>query len=150
MTVQTLDVPLPLYETDETAWLEHSADLLRTGRLEELDSAVLAEYLTDMAISDRREVTSRLIVLLMHLLKWEFQPEGRCGSWLSTILEQQRELRSLMESGTLFNHAGDVLPDAYSHAIKQAAAETKIPRKGFPSDCPWNLETMLIDPVIEE
>ena len=150
MAVQTLDAPLPLYETDETAWLEHSAELIRSGRFEELDGPQLAEYLTDMAISERREVKSRLAVLLMHLLKWQFQPEGRSGSWMSTIIGQQSELADLFESGTLYNHAESVLGDAYARAVKQAAAETKLPQKSFPAECPWDLETMLIDPVIDE
>ena len=77
-----------------------------------------------MAKRDRREVSSRLVVLLMHLLKWDHQPTERTGSWRGTILEQRRELRELLESGTLYNHALAVLPKAYADACKQAAAET--------------------------
>jgi hypothetical protein len=70
--IQQAAAPLSeLYEADETAWLDAMADLVRQGRLEELDYAHLAEYLTDMARSDRREVESRLTTLLEHLLKWE-------------------------------------------------------------------------------
>src|SRR3954470_13176618 len=90
-----------LYEADETAWLEATADLIRNGRLTEVDRDTLAEYLTDMAKRDRREVFSRLVVLLSHLLKWKHQPNQRAGSWRGTIFEQQRELRQLLESGTL-------------------------------------------------
>ena len=62
-------VPLDhLYEQDETAWLEATADLVSRGRYEELDAAHLSEYLTDMAVRDRREVYSRLLVLLAQLL----------------------------------------------------------------------------------
>jgi len=70
-----------LYEVDETAWLEAMAALLESGRREELDYANLLEYLTDMAKRDRREVKSRLKVLLAHLLRWKYQPELRTGSW---------------------------------------------------------------------
>lgn len=133
------------YEADETAWLEATADLIRSGRLAEVDRATLAEYLTDMARRDRREVFSRLVVLLSHLLKWEHQPDGRSGSWRGTILEQQRELRQLLESGTLRNHATAVFADAYADARKQAAAETGLPRATFPEECGWNLESALAD-----
>src|SRR5207237_10323477 len=112
-----------LYEVDETAWLEATADLIRQGRFGEIERETLAEYLTDMAKRDRREVFSRLVVLLSHLLKWEYQPDRRSGSWRGTILEQQRELRQLLESGSLRNHATTVLADAYADARKQAAAE---------------------------
>ena len=136
---------LPLHETDETAWLEQTAELIRGGQFQRIDSETLAEYLTDMARRDRREVFSRLVVLLAHLLKWEHQSDHRCGSWQATILEQQRELRQLLESGTLRNHAAAVLADAYADARKQAAAETGLARTTFPDECHWNLDAALAD-----
>jgi hypothetical protein len=134
-----------LYEADETAWLEATAELIRGGRLTEVDLNTLAEYLTDMARRDRREVFSRLVVLLSHLLKWEHQPDRRSGSWRGTILEQQRELRQLLDSGTLRNHATAVFADAYAEARKQAAAETGLARTAFPEACRWDVESALAD-----
>ncbi|HKI31597.1 MAG TPA: DUF29 domain-containing protein [Gemmataceae bacterium] len=134
-----------LYEADETAWLEATAELIRNGRLSEVELNTLAEYLTDMAKRDRREVFSRLVVLLSHLLKWEYQPDRRSGSWRGTILEQQRELRQLLESGTLRNHATAVFADAYADARKQAAAETGLARTAFPEQCGWDLDGALAD-----
>lgn len=134
-----------LYEVDETAWLEATAELLRTGRLAEVELSTLAEYLTDMAKRDRREVFSRLVMLLSHLLKWVYQPDHRLGSWRGTILEQQRELRQLLESATLRNHATAVFADTYADARKQAAAETGLPRTAFPEECGWNLDSALAD-----
>ncbi len=56
-----LAIPLGvLYESDETAWLEAMSELIRLGRLEELDYPNLSEYLADLARCDRREVESRL------------------------------------------------------------------------------------------
>jgi len=135
-----------LYVADETAWLDQTAELVRSGRFDQLDPETLAEYLTDMAKRDRREVFSRLVVLLAHLLKWEYQPDRRTGSWQATVLEQQRELRQLMESGTLHNHALAVFADAYADARKQAAAETGAARGSFPEECPWSLDAALTDP----
>ncbi len=134
-----------LYEVDETAWLEATADLIRNGRLTEVELNTLAEYLTDMAKRDRREVFSQLVVLLSQLLKWEYQQDRRSGSWRGTILEQQRELRQLLESGTLRNHATAVLADAYAEARKQAAAETGLARTAFPEECSWDLDGALAD-----
>ncbi len=145
MVQRTSQVLSPLHETDETAWLEQTAELIRGGQFEHIDSAALAEYLTDMAKRDRREVLSRLVVLLAHLLKWEHQPDRRCGSWQATILEQQRELRQLLESGTLRNHAMAVLAEAYADARKQAAAETGQARSVFPDECRWDLDAALAD-----
>jgi hypothetical protein len=134
-----------LYEVDETAWLEATADLIRNGRLTEVELYTLAEYLTEMAKRDRREVFSRLVVLLSHLLKWEYQPGHRSGLWRGNILEQQRELRQLLESGTLRNHATAVFADAYADARKQAAAETGLARTAFPEECGWDLDGALAD-----
>ncbi len=134
-----------LYEADETAWLEAAAELIRQGRLDEVERDTLAEYLTDMAKRDRREVFSRLVVLLSQFLKWQYQPDRRSGSWRGTILEQQRELRQLLESGTLRNHATVVFADAYADARKQAAAETGLARAVFPEQCPWDLDGALAD-----
>ena len=134
-----------LYEEDETAWLDQTAELVRNGRFDQLDPSTLAEYLTDMAKRDRREVYSRLVVLLAHLLKWEHQPDRRAGSWQGTILEQQRELRQLVEGGTLRNHATAVFVAAYADARKQAAAETGLPRGTFPNESLWDLDAVLAD-----
>src|SRR6478609_2702340 len=96
-TAEALDLNV-LYEQDETAWLEAMSALAASGRYAEMDYRHLSEYLADMAKRDRREVFSRLVVLLSHLLKWEHQPDHRSGTWQATILEQQRELRQLLES----------------------------------------------------
>jgi hypothetical protein len=134
-----------LYDQDETAWLETMAALAAEGRSAELDLPNLAEYLSDMARRDRREVFSRLVVLLAHLMKWDHQPQGRCGSWRGTIRAQRRELRQLLESGTLRNHAATVLADIYAEARKQAADEAELDSTTFPAECPWSLEEVLGD-----
>ncbi len=145
MVQRTHAATAALYEVDETAWLEITAELIRSGRLTEVDLNTLAEYLTDMARRDRREVFSRLVVLLSHLLKWEYQPVHRPGSWRGTSLEKQRELRQLLESGSLRNHATAVFADAYADARKQAAAETGLARKAFPEECRWDLDSALAE-----
>ena len=131
MAVRTT-VALPsLYQEDETAWLEMMAQLVTEHRLQELDYEHLGEYLSGMARRDRREVYSRLATLLTHLLKWEYQPERRSGSWGGTILEQRSDLRLLLESGTLRNHAIASLAGAYQDARERASAEAGLPIEIF-------------------
>jgi Domain of unknown function DUF29 len=145
-SITTEAMPLSaLFECDETAWLETMSQLAAEGRYAEMDYRNLTEYLRDMAKRDRREVSSRLVTLLTHLLKWEYQPDHRSGSRKGTILEQRRELRKLLESGTLHNHAGAILAEAYADARKQAAAETVVPSATFPMECSWALENLLAD-----
>jgi hypothetical protein len=143
MTEQVASVLASLYEQDETAWLEQTASLVAQRRWDEMDCAHLSEYLSDMARRDKREVFSRLVTLLTHLLKWEYQPEQRSNSWRGTILEQRRELRQLLESGSLRRHAEEVLGKAYQEAIQQAAAETGLARETFPAEYLASLEDCL-------
>lgn len=132
-----------LYVEDETAWLELTAQLISNRRWDEVDCENLSEYLADMARRDRREVLSRLTVLLTHLLKWEHQPQQRSGGWEATIMHQRSELEDLLESGTLRNHAAEVLGKAYDRAVEMASVETGIAESTFPKDCPYSLESLL-------
>jgi hypothetical protein len=147
-TAEALDLST-LYERDETAWLEAMSALAASGRYAEMDYRHLSEYLADMAKRDRREVFSRLVVLLSHLLKWEYQPEHRSGSWRGTIRAQRRELRQLLESGTLRNHAQAVLADAYAEARRQAADETERSPDVFPAEDARTLDELLAEPDVE-
>ena len=143
MVQRTQDALAALYDTDETAWLEATADLIRSRRLDQIDSGTLAEYLSDMARRDKREVSSRLAVLLAHLLKWQQQPGQRSGSWRATIEVQRQELADLLESGTLRNHAQSALAKAYSNAVRQAMAETGEAESAYSTECPWSLAEAL-------
>ena len=133
-----------LYEADEHLWIEAQIEALRTGRTDQLDRAHLIEYLTEMTISDRRELKSRLATLLIHLLKARFQPDRLTRSWVSTILEQQSELKSLLTGiPSLSRYVPELLAQAYDDATRRTARETGLPRATFPAACPWTLEEAL-------
>jgi len=134
-----------LYEQDETAWLEQTADLVARGRFAEIDTHSLSEYLCDMARRDKREVLSRLVILIAHLLKWDQQPEQRSNSWRGTILSQRRDLRLLLESGTLRRYANESLAKAYKQAVEQAATESGLDEGVFPAECPMSLDEILAE-----
>lgn len=143
MSEQTTPAVPSLYEQDETAWLEQTAGLVAQQRFAEIDHHQLSEYLADMAKRDKREVLSRLVVLLVHLLKWEHQPQQRTRSWETTILHQRGELHDLLESGTLRNHAREVLAKAYQRAVREAALEVGAAEGAFSAACPWTLEELV-------
>jgi Domain of unknown function DUF29 len=141
--IQT-DVALTdLYELDETAWLDAMTELLRRGAFADLDYPHLQEYLADMARRDRREVESRLVVLIAHILKWVYQPEQRSRSWRGTIVEQRQELEGLVDRGVLRNHAEAILDSAYRKSVERAVAETDLPAETFPAECSYTLEQLL-------
>ena len=143
MVAATAESLVALYTEDETAWLDAMAALIRRRELTGLDLDNLSEYLTDMANRDRREVKSRLAVLLAHLLKWEFQPGKRTRSWRTTILVQRRRLADLASRGVLRAHAEAILPEAYDEAVEVAASETALPRTSFPTSCPYTIGQLL-------
>jgi Domain of unknown function DUF29 len=149
--IQRVAEELPsLYEADETAWLEAMSQLIEQGRCDELDLPHLGEYLADMARRDRREVESRLAVLIAHLLKWAYQPDRRSGGWRETIVVQRQELARLAGRGVLRKHAEAVLAESYAAGVEQAAAETGLPPETFSEVCSYTLDQLLTAEVREE
>jgi hypothetical protein len=132
-----------LYLADETAWLEAMAALVADGRMDDLDRDNLLDYLTSMAKRDRKELTSNLVVLMAHLLKWQYQPEKRTRSWLTTIRDKQFDIEFDIQGGTPRNHAHATLGAAYVRAVHKAADETELPEETFPAECPFTLESAL-------
>ena len=99
-----------LYEEDFFAWTIEQARLLRAGELSAVDTANIAEEIESMGRSDRRELQSRLVVLIMHLLNWRFQPSARSRSWSATIEEQRLQIENILsESPSLQPLAGSML-----------------------------------------
>jgi hypothetical protein len=119
------------------------AALAATGDTTGLDLEHLSEYLRDMAKRDKREVLHRLVTLLVHLLKWEHQPEKGTRSWELTIQEQREELQELLESATLRNYAEQELGKMYQRAVRRAAVEANVAEEAFPGECPFTLEQAL-------
>jgi hypothetical protein len=135
-----------LYDQDLYTWAMTSAQLLRDGRLDELDREHLAEELESMGKSELRALESRLTVLLAHLLKWQFQPERRGKSWQRTLLEQRKRIaRLLRDSPSLRPRLPGVLPDAYDSALRLAAEETGLDETDFPAACPYTPEQALAE-----
>lgn len=133
-----------LYERDLYAWAMRNAALLRAGRLREIDHMNIAEELESMGRSERRALGSRLAVLLMHLLKWRYQPERRGRSWRATIREQQRQVaRLLADNPSLRPELPTLMADAYVDAVLLAIAETGLDEATFPATCPFEVEQIM-------
>jgi len=119
------------------------ADRIKNGALADLDYSNLQQYLRDMARRDRREVESRLVQLLLHILKWQHPPDHRSRSWQSSIIEQRHELDRHLGRGVLRKHAEAVLEDMYREAVERAAIETGLEPDSFPADCTYTVEELL-------
>ena len=130
-----------LYEKDENLWLFQNAELIRSGQIDEADWENIAEELESMGKSQYREVLSRMVELILHLLKWVFQKEYRGSSWEVSIKKQRWELRQIFEdSQNLKNYAVEQFETAYGRATDLASSETGISKKDFPKQSPFTLD----------
>jgi hypothetical protein len=133
-----------LYDQDFYAWANEQAGLLRAGRLSEADIEHIAEEIESMGKGEKRELVSRLTVLLLHMLKWQYQPQFRGKSWHLTLEEQRDELAShLADNPSLKSTLPDTITMAYRRAILGAARETDLDRSVFPPTCPWSFEQIM-------
>ncbi len=133
-----------LYERDFYAWANEQAALLRSGRLSEADIEHVAEEIETMGKTEKREQISRLKVLLMHLLEWQFQPGGRSISWRLTVAEQRREVVDhLADNPSLKAKLPAAIENAYGGAILAVARETNLDLDTFPSVCPWSFDAVI-------
>lgn len=131
-----------LYELDFYAWTQEQAKLLRDQALENLDVVHLVEEVEEMGRREKRELESRLEVLLMHLLKWQYQPNLRSRSWQLTVKEQRLRLAKLLsENPSLKATLTDYVENVYVLATIGAEKETGL--DGFPESCPYLIEQML-------
>ena len=132
------------YNQDFYSWTQEQADLLRNGQFNNLDIPNLIEEIETMGRSEKRELESRLTILLLHLLKWKYQEVRRGRSWQLSIEEQRIQFcKTLNENPGLKPTLDEIIKDAYRLAVIQAARETKISKAVFPECCPWNLEQLL-------
>jgi len=128
------------YENDFYTWTQQQANLLKCGQFKDLDIENLVEEIETMGRSEKRELENRLIVLLVHLLKWKYQEVRRSRSWELTMDEQRiRFSETLEENPGLEPKLDEILKKAFRLAVIQAARETKISKGVFPEHCPWEL-----------
>ncbi len=133
-----------LYEQDFHAWANEQAALLRAGRWSEADIEHVAEEIESMGKSERRELVSRLAVLLHHLLKWQFQPSRRCKSWQSSVRIQRNALGDhLHDNPSLQAHVPEALHRAYREARLAAIGEIGLSEAAFAQTCPWTFEQIM-------
>jgi len=133
-----------LYEQDFYLWTQITAEQLKKNKFNEIDITNLIEEIESMGRSEKRELKIRLVVLLMQLLKWHYQPEKRSESWRSTITEQRICIEGLLEdSPSLKPLLSEVFEDCYQKARLKASDETGIKLNFFPKESPFSLEEAL-------
>ena len=137
---------LTAYDEDVILWAEEQARLLREGRFSELDIEHVADEIDDVGKSEKRELASRVAVLMAHLLKWRIQPSGRTPSWRATIVDQRKRIALALKATPSLKTVlrdRDWQEDMWLDARAQAPKETGL--DDLPEACLWSLE-QAVDP----
>lgn len=136
-----------LYERDFYSWALEQAELMREGRFEEVDRANIVEELEILGREQFNGLVSALRVLMMHMLKWDYQPEKRSRSLLTTIVTQRDAFSYvLLDSPGLKPRFEEAVRRAYMRARRQAASETGLKVDLFPVECPYTTHDLTMRP----
>lgn len=140
-----------LYEQDFYLWLEQTVKLLKENNFSALDRDNLIEELESLGRSEKRAIESNLRVLLMHLLKYQYQSSHRSNSWLATIQEHRIRInKELKVSPSLKRYFEQVFQETYQDSRKLASLETGLPLENFPVNCPFTPEQGLNQDFLPE
>jgi hypothetical protein len=132
------------YQTDFKLWLEETSQLLLENRWEEIDKEHLIEEICELGKSERRAILSQLVRLILHLLKWQYQPQRRSDSWLDSITDARTQIElTIKDSPSLKNYPQEQLQETYEKARRQAAKQTGLMISTFSEECLYSLELIL-------
>jgi len=133
-----------LYDRDFNLWLDKTASLLKERQFHELDIPNLVEEIETIGRSEKHALQSNLIVVLLHLLKYKYQPQRRSSSWLSSIAEHRDRLEIVLtDNPSLQTYVDTVFQKCYSKARRRAAIETELPIDTFPVESSFMLDQTL-------
>ncbi len=133
-----------LYEQDFHLWAQHHITLLKESKFSDIDIENLIGELESMGKRDKRELASRLIILIAHLLKWQYQADMQSNSWRVPIIEQRKKIEYLLKNEPrLKGYMAEAITKAYPDAVDLAAEETELPVSLFPKSCPYAEQQLL-------
>jgi hypothetical protein len=131
MTAKTISVNT--YETDYHGWIQQQVELLKSGRLSDIDLENLIEEIESLGASKRDALVNQLTRLYLHLLKWHHQAHRRSRSWAISIRNARIEIEDLLaDNPSLKARLPEFVEKAYAKARRQAEAETELPINTFP------------------
>lgn len=137
---------LNLYEKDFYAWTQEQAKFIKERALDKLDLQHLFEEIESMGAKERSELKNRLAQLMMHLLKWKYQPSRQSRSWQNSIDDQREELQDLLsDNPSLKSKVDEYFVKSYKKAVRQAISETGLDDSLFPKECEWSITEILTD-----
>src|SRR5205814_7615525 len=113
--VASSDAPIAAnYMEDFYSWLNEQARNVREGRWEAIDRENLAEEIESLGREQFNKLESAFRVLLMHILKWDYQPSKRSRSWTLSIKTQRVEIEDILSDNPgLKTRIGEAIARAY-------------------------------------
>ena len=133
-----------LYNTDFNLWLEENAHLLHKGFLQDIDVEHLIEEIEGLAQNQKQALKSNLRIVLIHLLKYQYQPEKITNSWVNSINEHRDRIYDILDdSPSLEKYLRDEFTKVYARARKRASRETQKLSNVFPIESPFTIEEVL-------
>ncbi len=133
-----------LYEKDFYAWTQEQDKLIKEKSFNQLDLMHLYDEVEDMGNRHADEIESRLTILLMHLLKWKYQPNLQSRSWQLTIKEQRLSItKRINKMPSLKTKLPEIFSDSYEASLVSAERETGLDEAVFPQQCLWGIEQVL-------
>ena len=136
--------PKTRHEDDIYTWSLEQIELLKAGRLDEVDAANIAWELEDVPGNIRDKLESAIAVLAMHILKWDHQPERRSRSWALTVREQRRRIdRLLKKNPGLKGELSESVTHGYANGRDRALAQTDLPELELPEKNPYSFKDIM-------
>ena len=141
----------PKHDEDVYGWAIHTANLLRNKEMNEVDFENIIEEMEVLGRSEQHELKNRLSLVIMHLLKWQYQSEKRTRSWKLTLEEQRLQASACLEvSPSLKSQLDEILRNAYKIGKIKALKETELDETVFPQQCPYTFEEIMSDTFYPE
>ena len=135
------------YDRDFYSWSLEQARLLREGRFEPLDWENVAEEIESLGREQFNKLSSAFRVLLVHMLKWDHQPDPRSRSWALSIETQRIEVEDVLaDNPGLKPRVPEAIARAFRRARLEAAKETGLDKHEFPATCPYSPDAIASRP----
>ena len=132
------------YDRDLYSWAVEQAALLRAGRIAEADVLNIAEEIDDVGNEQYDKLESAIRVILLHLLKWDHQPERRSRSWHLSIQVQRKHVQKVLRKNPgLKPHIEEAIVEAYEVARLEASGQTSLDTDSFPLECPYGWDQLM-------
>ncbi|WP_257275717.1 MULTISPECIES: DUF29 domain-containing protein [unclassified Endozoicomonas] len=151
-----------LFDSDYYQWVQQQKKLLENRQFDQLDLDNLIEEVGEMGKSERNSFESHLIILLLHLLKYDYQlrvlqdpwvQDKVIHTWLPSITNPRIEIKTLLRKSPYLNKIKDeALAEAYFYARKDAVQELnkyirsegkRLDKNSFPKECPWSFDQVM-------